>query len=221
MVEPVKVSAGVEELIAQLRDDGVKAAQEEAEKIIKDARTRAAHLLEKARREVHELKSKSIAEIHTEKTASQEALKIAARDTIIRLSNEVRSAFEGYVKRLVTEQLSDEGFLKDLIIAIAKKNAMLLPEEEQLLVILSADPEVSGKASLDATEKKFRQFILKSTAGFLREGIDVKVSDDKFAGIKVQLKEKNIVIELTDQAISSLLVRHLMPRFRKIMTGEE
>lgn len=221
MAESTKVSAGVDELIAQLRDDGVKAARQEADRILKEARDRAARMLESARKEVHDLKAKNLVDIQTEKAASEEALKLAARDTILRLGNEIRATFEGYVKRLVAEKLSDEDFLKEIILTIARKTATILPEDNEILILLSGGASEAGKKASDAAEQKFRRFVLKTTDGILREGIDIKAVGDKFAGMKVQLKGTNIEIELTDQAIAGLLMRHLISRFRKIMTGQE
>lgn len=221
MAETTKVSAGVEQLIAQIRDEGVQAARQEADRILKNARDQAARMLDAARKEAHALKVKTVTEIQTEKTASQEALKLAARDTILRLGNEIRANFERYVKRLVAEKLSDEDFIREIILAIARKTAAALPEDQEILILLSGDPEVSGKKASDTAEQKFRRLVLKMTDGVLREGIEIKVVGEQFAGMKVQLKGTDIQVELTDQAIAGLLVRHLLPRFRKIMTGQE
>jgi len=211
MSESAKVSAGVEELIRQIRDEGVQATRQEADKILKDARDQAARMLDGARREVQELKARSHEEIQNEKAASEEALKLAARDSILRLGNEVRATFEAYVKRLVAEKLSEEDVLKEVILALARKAGAMLPADNEIVLLLAGDPAVAGKKTADAAEQKFRQLVLKTAGGMLREGIDLKTVGEKFAGVKIQLKGQNIQVDLTDQAIADLLVRHLVP----------
>jgi len=220
MADTARVSAGVEELIKQIRDEGVQAAREEADRILKNARDQAARMLDGARKETRELKAKTLAEIQNEKVTSEEALKLASRDTILRLGNEVRATFEQYVKRLVAEKLGDEDVLKEVILAIARKAGATLPEDREIILLLGSDPASPDKKISGAAEKKFRQLVLKSTGGMLREGIDLKGVGEKFAGVKIQLKGENIQVDLTDQAIAELLVRHLIPRFRKIMMGQ-
>ena len=107
MAEETQTSSGVQDLIARIRDDGVQAGRQEAEQILADARRQAARMIEEARSEVEEMRQKARAEIENEETAALEALKLAARDTGLRLEAEVVSAFESCVKRLVSPVAHD------------------------------------------------------------------------------------------------------------------
>ena len=53
----------------------------------------------------------------------------------------------------------------------------------------------------------------------LRDGLELGTREDTSAGIRIQLLDENVEIELTDEAIAELLLRHLVPRFRAIMEG--
>jgi V/A-type H+-transporting ATPase subunit E len=53
----------------------------------------------------------------------------------------------------------------------------------------------------------------------LREGLDIGARDDQEAGIRIQLLDDDLEIDLTDRAIADLLLRHLVPRFRAMMEG--
>jgi V/A-type H+-transporting ATPase subunit E len=45
------------------------------------------------------------------------------------------------------------------------------------------------------------------------------VSDDGEAGIRVRLIEDDVQIELTESALSGLLLQHMLPRFRALLRG--
>ena len=53
----------------------------------------------------------------------------------------------------------------------------------------------------------------------LQEGISFAVSADMPRGIRVQLNDTNVVIDLTEQTVAQLLLQHLQPRFRAILEG--
>ena len=53
----------------------------------------------------------------------------------------------------------------------------------------------------------------------LREGLSFGVTDGIKAGIRVKLVDENAQIDLTESAISQLLLRHMLPRFRALLRG--
>ena len=55
----------------------------------------------------------------------------------------------------------------------------------------------------------------------LTEGMSFKINpnDEKSAGIKVYLENEDIVLDLSEEAVSSLLVKHMQPRFRALLEG--
>src|SRR5690606_28605418 len=94
----VRISSGVQELIDRIRDHGVKAGKEEAERLLCDARKQAADIVAKARAEAEAEQTKARAEIDAYRAASLDALKLAARDTVLDLKARVIARFEEFVK---------------------------------------------------------------------------------------------------------------------------
>jgi V/A-type H+/Na+-transporting ATPase subunit E len=214
MNEPNQTISGVQELINQIRDEGVQAAKLEADKLIHEAKEQAAAIVAKAKAEAKETSEKARRDIAAEKNNSLEALQLAARDTVIRLGTEVRAAFEAHVRRLVSVELKDENVLRDLIIAIADKGAAQLPKHRDIEILLC-------EGSLPAGEDRVKHFIMKVTHSMLKEGIEIKTIPQSTAGIKVRLKNEDLEIDLTEKAVTDLLVQHLLPRYRKIVRGAE
>jgi V/A-type H+-transporting ATPase subunit E len=120
----------------------------------------------------------------------------------------------------VTKELDDSDFLKQMILEISRRSAppvgqlakLLLPEDVVGLEQLRRDPE-------EVKEGTLSHFVATVTKDMLREGLEIGTRDDQVAGIRIRLQEEDIEIELTDQAIADLLLRHLVPRFRAIMEG--
>ena len=62
-------------------------------------------------------------------------------------------------------------------------------------------------------------FVLSLGGGMLRDGMSFGVADDGEAGIRVRLVDDDVQIELTESALSELLLQHMLPRFRALLRG--
>ncbi|HQZ67619.1 MAG TPA: hypothetical protein PLY87_21160 [Planctomycetaceae bacterium] len=219
MAKP-RESSGVEELIGRLREQGVEAGKAQAEELLEQTRLRAEQRLDDARREADALLQKAREEANQTKRAGEEAVQLAVRDAMLRLKSEMVEQFADRVRRLVTRELDDGDLLKQLILEIGGRSApasgqpakLLLPKDVVGLEQLRRDPE-------EVKEGTLSHFVASVTKDMLRDGIEIGTRDDQAAGIRIRLQNEDIEIEVTDQAIAELLLRHLVPRFRAIMEG--
>jgi len=69
---------------------------------------------------------------------------------------------------------------------------------------------------LEGTLSEYAKAIASAT---WREGVVVKTLETGGRGIKVRLLDDDLEIDLTDEAIAELLLEHLQPRFRAVLTG--
>jgi V/A-type H+-transporting ATPase subunit E len=53
----------------------------------------------------------------------------------------------------------------------------------------------------------------------LRDGMSFGVADDGEAGIRVRLVDDDVQVDFTESALSGLLLRHMLPRFRALLRG--
>jgi len=219
MAEAPKTSSGVQELIARLRDDGVQAGREEAEMILADARREAARMVEEGRAEVKALREKAEAEIESLRTATLEAVRLAARDTILELKSVCSRAFQNHVKRLVSKATRDEGLLKALVLVLAGEVADKYINDKEAQILLS-EALFTGKANKKLRDRS-GQIILALSGEMLREGIELIPASDVHGGARVKLVDENLEIDLTDEAISRLLEQRMLPRFLSILEGKE
>jgi V/A-type H+-transporting ATPase subunit E len=220
MAEAEQTSSAVQDLIARIRDEGVQAGRQEAEQILADARRQAARMIEAARAEVKEMRQKARAEIQTEETAALEALKLAARDTGLRLEAEVVSAFESCVKRLVSPVAHDGSLIRALALVLAGHAVEEFVKDQEIQILVSdlLCKEVDESPQL---QDRVRQAVLGITGEMLREGVELIPSSEVEGGARVRLVGENLEIDLTDDAIHRVLMKHLLPRFRRILEGSE
>jgi V/A-type H+-transporting ATPase subunit E len=212
-------SAGVEELIGRLRDSGVARGRTEAEGIIASARQEAAEIVAAARREGDGIVTQARTEGAKLKTATEDALRLASRDTILSMESSLLERFQRMVRWLVKDTLDDPGFLQRLILEVAGRAAppdgvlrVLLPEKLVSLEDLLKDPEEAKPGTLMG-------FVRSAGGKLLREGVTFGSSADVEDGIRVEIVGADVHLELTENAIGTLLLQHMLPRFRALLRG--
>jgi V/A-type H+/Na+-transporting ATPase subunit E len=213
-------SSGVEELIQRLREQGVAEGRSRADELFEEARDRAEQRMEKSRREAEAILEHAREEARRTRAAGEEAVRLAVRDAMLRLKSELVERFADRVRRLVTRELSDEALLRQLILEVGGRAAP--PAEKPAKVLLPKD--VVGLDQLRRTPEEVKEgtlshFIVAVTKDMLREGLEIGERDDDAPGLRIQLQEDDVEIDLTDKAVAELLLRHLVPRFRAMMEG--
>ena len=205
MASSKKSTSGVQELIARLKDDGVKAGQDEAQRMIKEAQEKAVNIIDQARTEAKELLESTRTEIKVEKNAAKESLKVAIRDTELMLESKLKAGFADHIKHLVSSELENKEFLKQLVLTIAGSSCASIPEEKGLDLLVA--------------KEKLDPLVLEISGAVLRKGIEIKASDTDNAGILIRMKDEDVEIDLSDNAITELLLKYLLPRYRAILRG--
>ncbi len=216
------VSHGVEELIDRLRDEGVKAGRSEAERIVADAEARAKWLVEQAQDEAQNLIDKARSESQALRNSADDALQVAARDMLLSLRERLTHRFAGEVRRLVSDELRDREFLQQLILEIAGKQRDVLEEGERVELLLPRRALEVDELAKDAGVRQsgeLTELVLGITDAMLRDGVTIRVSDEDIEGISARLVEEEIQVEVTADAVASLLLEHLQPRFRALLEG--
>jgi V/A-type H+-transporting ATPase subunit E len=219
MSELINTESSVQALIDRIRDQGVQSANREAARILADAEAKASQLLADAQKQVEQLRAKATADIEAEQAAAQEALKLSARDTVTRMKNLVSTAFETFVRRLVTTSTQDRELMKNLVLVLAGHSADEFIKDKQIQILLS-DAILTGQPDPKLHELG-KQTILSLSSDMLREGVELIPSSGTEGGAKVRLVGEQLEIDLSDKAISKMLAAHLLPRFHALLTAAE
>ena len=217
MNETTKTSSGVQNLIDRIRDEGVQAAQQEADQILQDARRQAAEVVAQAKAEADAQRAKARAEIEAHRKASQDALQLAARDTVLDLKARVMARFEEFVKRLVVSATRDEEIVRSIVLVLAGHAAGEFIKDKDIEVRISKSL-LDGEAHL---QEEGKQAILGLSTDMLREGLVLATSDEIEGGARVRLVDDKLEIDLSDRAIARMISQRLLPRFKAILEGAE
>jgi len=214
MTEPDVKSSGVKELIERIRDEGVHSARAEADRILSEAKARAARIVADAKAEAAAIKKEARASMEREQTATIEALRIAARDTELELRSAIMSGFEEHVRRLVTDVTTDGSVLRDMILVLAGRAADDLIQDKDAVIFVPDRLADEVSAELD-------EFLRKSAVALsgdvLRQGIELIPSNEVQGGARVRLVGEDLEIDMSDQALSQMMLKLLLPRYRKIL----
>lgn len=215
-----KSPAGVSDLIARIRDEGVQSGQEEANRILSEARQEAARIVSEAQQEADEALNNTRNTIQLEKEAALESLKLAFRDTGLELKAAVVAGFEEHVRRLVSDVMLDGKFLRSLVLVLAGHSVDELVQDKEAQILIS-DVFISGQEMSPEEKASTRRTALAISNEMLREGIELVPTKGMGGGAKVRLKGESLEIDLSEDTISDLLLKHLLPRFRGILEGSE
>ena len=217
-------SQGIDALIDRLREEGVSAGREQAEKIVAEARATARQIVDNAKEEERKHIEASRKEAEAFQSAAVAAIQMAMRDTVLAMKSQLMQSFSSDVRRLVSRELVDETLIRQMIVEVAgrARESIDAAEAEQLESVLPA--EVVGLNELrnnpdELRRGKLTHFVLGLSDDILRKGVTFSASDERESGIRIRMVDKDISLDLTDETIASLLLEHLQPRFRAILEG--
>ncbi|QCI79136.1 hypothetical protein E6W36_04905 [Hankyongella ginsenosidimutans] len=190
------LSAGVDELIRRLHQDGVDAGRAEAERLLEDARRQAAALVAGAQAERDAVIASAQAQAEELQRAAAAALRLAARDTLLKTREAVRTMLEERLARHVGQALLDPVLVADL----ARLAAMALTGSAATIEAgIQGDALVAGLVN----ELASQGVTLIPIAGA--------------AGVTLYRDGGAVSVELSDATIAAWLARQISPRFRALL----
>ena len=94
----------------------------------------------------------------------------------------------------------------------SKQVEFILPENVVGLNELRDSPEKLEHSQLT-------ELVFGLTRDMLLDGVSFSRSESLKSGMQVRLKDRDLVIDFTDQSVAAMLLEHLQPRFRAILEG--
>ena len=219
MTETTKSSSGVQELIDRIRDQGVQAAQAEVERLLHRARQEADAIVSQTQAEAEATQAKARAETEAYRQASLDALRLAARDTVLDLEARVLARFEEFVKRLVVSATRDKELVRSIVLVLAGHAAEEFIQDKEIEVRISSALLEGQTGPVFQEEGKLA--ILGLSSDMLREGLELVSDSEIEGGARVRLVQDKLEIDLSDRAIARMISQRLIPRFKAILEGAE
>lgn len=200
-------TAGVEQLIDRLKSDGVAKGMHEADVIITNAKKQALEIIDAAQREADQIVVAAKDEAERLRKTSGQALQLAGRDAMLKLRESFQLQFENRLRKLVGSSLREPETLRKLILEVAGRNKPDSPGGDVRLLL----PHAAGASD------PLSSYVAGLTSDMLAEGVTFGVGEDVEAGVRVRLGERDVEVDLSDDALAAFLSRFLIPRFRELM----
>ena len=194
----------LQELIDKIKKDGVGAAEASAQAIIADAEKRAEAIVAEAERKAAENEKKAKAEAERLEKASIDAIKQAARNTILSFRDGINAELSALIQA-ETAKSYDDKLLKTLIPEVVKewvKN----PDAASISVLLSEKDTAALSSSLTAA--------LKSE---IAKGLEIKADSSLDAGFRISTKDGAAYYDFSAESVAALFSAYLNPKTAQIM----
>lgn len=211
-------TSGVQELIDRLQQQGVEQGEQLAAETIAEANKQATALLQEAQQKADTILREARDEAEKIQKSGEDAIRLAGRDTILKLTEDLRENFVRKLQHLIDGNLKDTTFLRELILEIAHK---AIPENGGGQVDVEVFHQRQAQTNHLEDEQALRDFVKQLGTETLQEGLTVSLSDHDSPGVRVQFGDGQLEVDLTTETITRLLMSILSPRFRAIVNEQD
>jgi V/A-type H+/Na+-transporting ATPase subunit E len=188
-----------------IKTQTIEPAKQRAEEIIENAKLEAKEIKKNAEKSRQEIFLQTEKEVQQKQNLCLSSIKSAAKQVIDQLKQELENDFfSKNLNELISGSLADPSLIAKLITAIVQSI-----EKEGLDVDLSAIiPQKVGAENISV-------LLAKDVLEKLREK---KVIEGGFSGgAKVKLHDKQITIDISDEALTDLVARYIRKEFREMI----
>jgi V/A-type H+-transporting ATPase subunit E len=205
-----KIGSGkekIQKICDALKKQTIIPAKKQAEEIIENAKMEAKSILEDAKEQAANVKEKANRDIESLKKQAFAAIKLSCRQVVDELKQNIeKNFFNKNLKNLVVEGVGDSKVIASLI-----KTVIEAIEKEGIETDLSV--YVSEKVKTEEINKCLAKDILEK----LREK---KVLEGDFSGgAKIKMHNMQITLDISGEAITSLVAEYIRKDFRDMIFG--
>lgn len=194
----------LQELLDQIKQDGVEAAQAQADQILGNAKEAAQKILEDAKQRADEMLERARLESERMQQAGEEAIRQAGRNLLISFRESVNREIRALVSERVSAVYSSEAFAALLLRTVEAwaKN----PEAESLCVLLS-----------EGDLKDLEESVLGALKERAARGVTLKATDRFDGGFRIALNDDGVYYDYSADAVVQMLTNYLSPKVSKLL----
>ncbi|MBQ5764554.1 MAG: V-type ATP synthase subunit E [Clostridia bacterium] len=198
----------LQDLIEQIKKDGVEAAETEAEAIIKAAKEKADKIVADANAKAEKIMQDAKAENDRTVKSGEESLRQAGRNLLISFRESVAKQLEAIAGENVTAVYSSDSLAK-LIITVVEGWANK-PDAENLEVILNSDDL-----------KKLEQTLLAGLKEKMLGGVTLKANNNFDKGFRIATNNGAAYYDYSAEAVVEMLSNYLSPKVTELLKEAE
>lgn len=191
----------IQQLAEKLQQDGINKGKEEAEKVVSQANTDAENIVSAAKEKEKEIVEQAKKEAESILENGKQNLRLAARDVLLKLQQDISGVFQGILSSAVEEGISKEDNMKALLQSLV--DSYKKQDESHLFKV-----EIPEDAST-------------SLKGWLKDDLKANVKEKKqLKGFCLQDKDGGLV-EVTLESVKEALLPFLSGLVAELMAQEK
>ena len=194
----------LKELIDQIKQDGVAAAEAEAKTILEAANAEAERIVSEARAKAEKFLADTNAENERVVRSGEEAIRQAGRNVLISFRESVTRELRAVVGENVAAVGSSAEFAS-LILRVVELWASHPETEELSLLLNSKDLKALDAAALTALGAK------------LGKGVTLRASDDFDGGFRIAVNADGAYYDYSADAVTDMLSQYLSPKVSALL----
>lgn len=194
----------LQELIEQIKKEGVAAAETEAKAIVDDAKEQAEKIIADAKTQADKITADAKAETERMTKSSEEAIRQAGRNLLISFRESVSRELKAIINENISTVHSSE-VLSQLIVTIVA-NWANKPDAEDITVILTAEElETLEETMLQALKEK------------MLKGITLKANDNFDGGFRIAVNNGSAYYDYSAETVADMLSNYLSPKITELL----
>ena len=198
----------LQELIEQIKKDGVDAAETQAASIIEAAKAEAERIVADAKLQADKMIADAKSENAKTVKSGEDALRQAGRNLLISFRESIARELKAIVDENVNAVYSSDAFSKLIVNAV--ENWAGKPEADDVSVILNG----SDLAKLEET-------LLAELKAKMLGGVTLKANDNFDGGFRIAVNNGAVYYDYSAEAVTDMLSDYLSPRVTALLKEAE
>ena len=196
----------LEQLISKIKNEGIKTAEDSAEKIIQDAEQKAESIIKDAEKKADQLIAAAQADALRFENSANASVKQAGRDVVLTVRKNLSDIFNRLLKAETDKALSANVMEEIIVNTINKLNKT---EAGNFTV------EIPEKDS-DALQKVLTSRLSEE----IKNGLEIKAARNMEKGFFISSKDGSAYFNFSDEGIAEALSEYLNPKLATLISGE-
>ena len=198
----------LQELIDQIKRDGVEAAATEAEAVLKAAKAEAEKIISEAKTEAEKYLANAKNENERMVKSSEDAIRQAGRNLLISFRESVAKEANAIVAGNVAAVYSSDAFAKLVMSAVEAWAGK--PDSEDITVIMNSEDL-----------KSLEETLLAGLKEKMINGVTLKANDNFDGGFRIAVNDGRAYYDYSAEAVVEMLSSYLSPKVTALLKEAE
>ena len=198
----------LQELIDQIKKDGVEVAENEAKNIVDSAKSEAERIVADAKAQADKILAEAKAENEKMVKSSDDAIRQSGRNLLISFRESVTKELDAIIGETVNSVYSADS-LSQLVVNVVESWANK-PDVDNIEVILNSnDVELLEKTALSSLKER------------ISKGVTLKANDNFDGGFRIAVNDGGAYYDYSTEAVVDMMSNYLSPKVVKLLKEAE